>query len=44
MAREYKKALQIMTDQLRVDQTVQFYADYIQRLEDINGITKPDHP
>ena len=40
MARRYKKALQIMTDRLRVDQTVQYYADYIRRLEEVNGITK----
>ncbi len=44
LARQYQKALRIMTDQLRVDQTVQFYADYIRRLEEINGIKNTDNP
>ena len=44
LARQYRKALRIMTDQLRVDQTVHFYADYIRRLEDINGIKNTDNP
>ncbi len=44
LARQYQKALRIMTDQLRVDQTVHFYADYIRRLEDINGIKNTANP
>ena len=44
LARQYLKALRIMTDLLRVDQTVNFYADYIHRLEEINGIKKTDNP
>jgi Ca-activated chloride channel homolog len=43
MRREYRKALEIMTNQLRVDATTQAYADYIQRLKDINGIGKDNH-
>jgi tetratricopeptide (TPR) repeat protein len=35
---EYKKAYDIMMKQLTVDSTVYYYADYIQRLEAINGI------
>jgi hypothetical protein len=44
LARQYQKALRIMTDLLRVDQTVNFYADYMRRLEEINGIKKTDNP
>ncbi len=44
LARQYQKALRIMTDQLRVDQTVNFYADYIRRLEEINGIKNTSNP
>ena len=44
LARQYGKALRIMTDQLRGDPTVNYYADYIHRLEDINGIKKTDTP
>jgi Ca-activated chloride channel family protein len=44
LAREYGKALKIMTDQLRSDSTVNYYADYIHRLEDINGIKRTDTP
>jgi Ca-activated chloride channel homolog len=44
LARQYGKALRIMTDQLRGDPTVNYYADYIHRLEDINGIKKTDSP
>jgi Ca-activated chloride channel homolog len=42
--RDYRKALKIMNDQLSVDPTVRYYADYIRRLEDINGIKKADNP
>lgn len=41
--REYRKALDIMTNQLRVDATTEAYSDYIQRLKDINGIGKDNH-
>jgi Ca-activated chloride channel homolog len=42
--RAYGKALRIMIDQLNVDLTVNYYADYIRRLEEINGIKKTDNP
>jgi len=38
--RQYDKALDIMMKQLSVDTTTYYYADYIQRLEAINGIKK----
>ena len=38
LQREYRKALDIMTNQLNVDPSVYYYADYIQRLRAINGI------
>jgi Ca-activated chloride channel family protein len=41
--REYKKALLIMESQLSHDPTTNYYADYIRRLQDINGITTPDN-
>ena len=44
IARKYGNALKIMTDQLRNDPTVNYYADYIHRLEEINGIKKTDTP
>jgi Ca-activated chloride channel family protein len=44
LQRKYRNALTIMTNQLDVDPTVSFYADYIQRLRDINGIKKTDNP
>jgi len=42
--RAYRKALTIMDRQLAVDQTVNYYADYIRRLEQINDIKKTDNP
>jgi Ca-activated chloride channel family protein len=44
LQRKYRNALTIMTNQLDVDPTVNYYADYIQRLRDINGIKKTDNP
>ncbi len=44
LQRKYRKALDIMSDQLRVDPTTAYYSDYIQRLQDINGIKKTDNP
>jgi hypothetical protein len=44
LQRKYRNALTIMTNQLDVDPTVGYYADYIQRLRDINGIKKTDNP
>jgi tetratricopeptide (TPR) repeat protein len=41
---KYRKALDIMTDQLSRDPTAQYYADYIHRLQEINGINKTDNP
>ena len=42
--RAYRKALTIMDRQLAVDQTVNYYADYIRRLQEINDIKKTDNP
>ena len=42
--RQYAKALKIMEKQLEQDPTTSYYADYIQRLKEVNGvqeITKP---
>jgi Ca-activated chloride channel family protein len=44
LRRDYRKALNIMKDQLGTDPTVNYYGDYIGRLEDINGIKKTDNP
>jgi Ca-activated chloride channel family protein len=44
LGRQYGRALRIMTDLRRTDQTVNYYADYIRRLEEINGIQTPDNP
>jgi Ca-activated chloride channel family protein len=40
LRRQYDTALDIMTKQLSVDVSTYYYADYIQRLEAINGIKK----
>jgi Ca-activated chloride channel family protein len=42
--RDYRKALNIMMDQLKIDSTVYYYADYIQRLEAVNGIEDTINP
>jgi Ca-activated chloride channel family protein len=42
--RAYRKALTIMEKQLAGDPTVNYYADYIERLKDINGIKNTDTP
>jgi Ca-activated chloride channel family protein len=42
--RAYRTAYHIITEQLKVDPTVNFYGDYIHRLEEINGIKKTDNP
>jgi Ca-activated chloride channel homolog len=42
--RAYRTAFRIITDRLKVDPTVNVYADYIHRLEEINGIKKTDNP
>jgi Ca-activated chloride channel homolog len=39
--RDFKKALTIMQDQLRIDETTRHYMEYMQRLGDINGIKDP---
>ncbi|HEY1770560.1 MAG TPA: VWA domain-containing protein [Chthoniobacterales bacterium] len=36
--RQFAKALKIMTDRFEVDPSVQAYADYMKRLEEVNGI------
>jgi Ca-activated chloride channel family protein len=43
LQRKYRKALGIMNDQLAIDPTTAYYSDYIQRLQDINGIKKTDN-
>jgi Ca-activated chloride channel homolog len=42
--RAYRKALNIMQKQLATDPTVKYYADYIGRLKDINGVKNTDTP
>ena len=42
--REYKRALDIMEKQLKVDESTQAYADYIQRLQEVNRVPKTDEP
>ncbi|HST31453.1 MAG TPA: VWA domain-containing protein [Chthoniobacterales bacterium] len=42
--RAYRKALTIMEEQLATDPTTSYYADYIKRLDDINGIKTTDNP
>ncbi len=44
MQRKFRKALDIMSDQLKVDPTTAYYLDYIHRLQDINGIKRTDNP
>jgi Ca-activated chloride channel family protein len=41
LRKEYRKALTIMQDQLRIDPTTKYYMDYMERLGDINGIKDP---
>jgi Ca-activated chloride channel family protein len=43
LQRKYRKALEIMSGQLAIDPTTAYYSDYIQRLQDINGIKKTDN-
>jgi Ca-activated chloride channel family protein len=38
--RDYKQALSIMEQSLKRDSTTQFYADYIQRLREVNGVAQ----
>ena len=42
--RAYRKALTIMEKQLSIDPTTSYFADYIKRLDEINGIKKTDNP
>ena len=44
LRRDYRKALLIMESHLSHDPTTNFYADYIRRLQDINGIKNTDNP
>ncbi len=44
LRREYAKALSIMEAIAKVDDTVSYYSDYIQRLQEVNGVKKADHP
>jgi Ca-activated chloride channel family protein len=39
--RDYRAALEIMESQLKIDSTTSYYAEYIQRLRQINGISTP---
>ena len=42
--RQYKQALDIMEDSLNSDPTTQYYADYIKRLQEINGVAVAPNP
>ena len=42
--RDYAKALDVMTKQLEHDETTQYYADYIQRLKEVNGVQSNTNP
>jgi len=44
MSRQYRAALDIMEKQLAVDKTTDYYSDYIERLQEINGVKKNDTP
>jgi Ca-activated chloride channel family protein len=44
LQRKYRKALGIMDKQLSIDPSTAYYLDYIQRLQDINGIKRTDTP
>ncbi len=44
LRRQYKQALDIMEKQLKVDETTQTYSDYIQRLQEVNGVKKTNEP
>jgi Ca-activated chloride channel family protein len=44
MRNEYRRALNIMDAQLKIDPTTAYYGDYIKRLDDINGVHKTDNP
>jgi Ca-activated chloride channel homolog len=41
--RQYKEALDIMEQSLKEDQTTQYYADYIKRLQEVNGVEASAH-
>ena len=41
---KYRKALAIMEDRQQMDPTVNYYADYIRRLKEVNGIKTSDNP
>jgi len=41
--RQYKEALDIMEQSLKEDQTTQYYADYIKRLQEVNGVEATAH-
>ena len=42
--RQYKQALDIMEAALKQDPTTEYYADYIKRLQEINGVAASSHP
>lgn len=44
LARQYEKALGIMMHARQTDETVSYYADYMQRLGEINGIKNSINP
>lgn len=44
LRRDYAKALGIMEAIAKVDETASYYSDYIQRLQEVNGVKKADHP
>jgi Ca-activated chloride channel homolog len=44
LQREYRRALEIMENQRRVDDTTDYYADYMQRLREVDGVTESPNP
>lgn len=41
--RDYRRALEIMENQLQRDPTTSYYSDYIERLREVNGVENPAH-
>ncbi len=41
--RDYRRALDIMENQLQRDPTTRYYSDYIERLREVNGVETPAH-
>jgi len=41
--RDYRRALEIMENQLQRDPTTSYYSDYIERLKEVNGVKDSAH-